>query len=399
MAKLKIQTMKVAELTPADYNPRTISDEALNGLTSSLAEFGTVQPIIWNKRTKRIVGGHQRAKALEQMGETETEVVVVSIPAAKEKALNIALNNPAIAGEFSDGLQALLTQVQGDDLDLFTNLRLDELLEGTGTEEPGEPTEPDEGPEIVVPEDAVTNVGDLWILGDHRLLCADSTIDENVDKAIGDKVPAMFCMDPPYAIYGSSTGLASDIVDDKMVRPFFEAIFRQCARVLPWYSHIYTFCDWRSWAAIWESAKRAKIAPQNMLVWDKGGGGLGSNYANCFELVAYLAKIKPVKHMRSKDEKGGKRLVYKPNILRHTRPHGDERQHNAAKPIALCEGLIDSGSDVGGLVVDLFGGSGTTLLAAEKQDRPCSILELEPRFADVIVDRWQNLTGGKAKRV
>jgi hypothetical protein len=123
-----IKTLSLDDLTPADYNPRTISDDALDGLRKSIERFDLVQPIIWNERTKRIVGGHQRVKAMRQLGRTEAQVVVVDLPETEEKALNIALNSPAIAGEFTDDLQALLGELAQEDEALFEDLRLGELV-------------------------------------------------------------------------------------------------------------------------------------------------------------------------------------------------------------------------------------------------------------------------------
>lgn len=119
--------MKLSELEPAGYNPRSISPEAMAGLDASLRRFGMVQPIVWNKTTGRIVGGHQRHRALMDAGETEAHVVVVQLDDAEEKALNVALNNPHISGEFTDELQQLLQEIaEGDPLG-FSELRLDEL--------------------------------------------------------------------------------------------------------------------------------------------------------------------------------------------------------------------------------------------------------------------------------
>jgi len=107
----EIRTLPLAALVPATYNPRTISDAALAGLRKSIERFDLVQPIIWNERTANIVGGHQRVKALQQLGRTEAQVVVVDLPEPEEKALNVALNSPAISGEFTDDLQSLLSVV------------------------------------------------------------------------------------------------------------------------------------------------------------------------------------------------------------------------------------------------------------------------------------------------
>lgn len=123
----KIVTMKLKDLAPAPYNPRRISPKALKGLQASLNEFGVVQPIVWNKRSKRIVGGHQRVRALQASGETEVSVVVVDLDERKEKTLNVALNNPQIEGEFTDDLSAILQDVQKNLPALYRNLRLDSL--------------------------------------------------------------------------------------------------------------------------------------------------------------------------------------------------------------------------------------------------------------------------------
>lgn len=128
MKTSEIVTMKLADLDAAPYNPRRISPRALEGLKKSLQTFGVVQPIVWNKRSKRIVGGHQRRDALLQLGETKAQVVVVDLKEKDEKALNIALNSTSIEGEFTDDVVALLTEIKLEDENLFTDLRFDDLL-------------------------------------------------------------------------------------------------------------------------------------------------------------------------------------------------------------------------------------------------------------------------------
>lgn len=124
----QIQKVKLSQLTFAPYNPREISEEALAGLKASLKRFGIVEPIVWNKKTGNVVGGHQRIKVLQEEGITETQVVVVNLSKAEEKALNVALNNPHIAGDFTDDLGGLLEVIKTDSIELFEMLRLDELL-------------------------------------------------------------------------------------------------------------------------------------------------------------------------------------------------------------------------------------------------------------------------------
>lgn len=132
----RIETRRVADLVPADYNPRKISPKAMEGLKKSLAEFGAVQPIVVNERTGNIVGGHQRVKALAALGQVETTVIVVDLSLTREKALNVALNNPHISGEFDDGLGDLLDEINGEMPELFADLRLDELLAPVEAEAP-----------------------------------------------------------------------------------------------------------------------------------------------------------------------------------------------------------------------------------------------------------------------
>lgn len=127
MLRHKIVTMKLKDLAPAPYNPRKISPKALRGLSASLNEFGVVQPLVWNKTTKRLVGGHQRARALLAAGETEAPVVVVALDEKREKTLNVSLNNPEITGEFTDELEGLLKEIQKDAPKLYNDLRLGTL--------------------------------------------------------------------------------------------------------------------------------------------------------------------------------------------------------------------------------------------------------------------------------
>lgn len=132
---MKIVEMKIADLKVAKYNPRTISDAAMAGLEQSLSRFGYVEPVVFNARTGNIVGGHQRVRALSKAGLKTIPVVQVDVELSEEKALNVALNNPHIAGEFTDDLQALLVELESGDKALFKDLRLDKLMARTAADE------------------------------------------------------------------------------------------------------------------------------------------------------------------------------------------------------------------------------------------------------------------------
>ena len=374
--------MRLSDLKAAAYNPREISAQALDGLKASLRAFGDISCVVFNTRTQRLVAGHQRVRALrEEHGDLVLRDGAIELPdgervhvrlvdwdEATERAANVAANSALIQGTFTDAVDALIAQIQQDTPDLASQVRIDDLLADIGA-----PPDPDEPPELPVGVDDVpeideprVNAGELWRVGEHRVLCGDATIDDDVDRLLAGKRSACVLTDPPYAIYGSATGISSDIADDKMVRPFFERLLRQCHRVLPTFGHAYIHTDWRSWAALWEGARRSGMSPKNCLVWDKGSQGLGSSYAQCYELVGFFAKLPPQKAMTSRQARG-QRMVHRPNVLRFNRPAGEERQHNAAKPVELLRELIRNSSDAGDAVLDLFCGSGSTLVAAHAE--------------------------------
>jgi hypothetical protein len=206
---MEIITKKLVELNPAIYNPRQITNEALAGLSASITEFGCVEPIIWNRRTGNICGGHQRLKVLQSQGLSETEVVVVDLPLEREKALNIALNNRHIQGDWTRTLGELLKEIEATTPELYADLNLEALVADIPELEielPEDATELDEVPELV--EEPVIKSGDLVRLGRHYLLCGDSTNAEDVTRlmsCIKGGQPTLgsvtLCLtDPPYCV-------------------------------------------------------------------------------------------------------------------------------------------------------------------------------------------------------
>lgn len=242
--------------------------------------------------------------------------------------------------------------------------------------------------------------GQVWRCGEHIVACGDTFV---VTPAVvaefveGGEVAAVV-MDPPYAIYGSSTGIGSDIADDRMVRPFFAQVFNTARALVREFGHVYAFTDWRSWSSVWEAVRGAGLTMKNCLVWDKGGGGMGSNYANAHEFCAFAHRLPPPRAMQSQ-QRTGIRPVHRPNIVRHGRVRGAERRHNAAKPVALLVDLVEASTDPGDFVVDLFCGSGSTLIACERAGRRCITTDVEPRWVAVTLRRWAEATGGTFERV
>lgn len=379
-------------------NPRKHPEEQIARLIGGIKEFGFVIPImVKSADDMTIVAGHGRLIAAQRLGLSELPYIAADhMTPAQVRAFRIFDNRVQSLGE--DDIELLDSEFDGlieDGFDLdFTGFNLDErqdvhkqVQKAKHDAEKGQKGEDDFG---TVPMNPITRPGDIWHLGPHRLVCGDSLDAMTMNVLIGEDQVHLIATDPPYAIYGSATGISSDITDDKMVRPFFEKILNIAKERLPWFGHAYFFCDWRSYPAIWESSKRVPtIEPKNLIVWDKGGAGLGSNYANTHELIGFFSKLPQQTAMGNRPS--GQRTVHKPNVMRHNRPTGDDREHNAAKPVALMRDLIENSSGPGDVILEPFSGSGTTLIAADQTDRICLGCEIEPKWCDVIIGRFQRL--------
>jgi DNA modification methylase len=372
------ETVKISALKAAPYNPRQISGEALAGLSKSLERWGVVQEVVANRQTGYIVGGHQRVAALKKMGVKEVPVVWVDLDDVEEKALNVALNNPHISGEFDDTIAGLLTEIRdGIGPDDFESLMLDDLLPPEATVVEGN-TDPDDVPEA--PEEPITKPGDLWILGDHRLLCGDSTNIQHVERLMGGQKADMVFTDPPYGINmqrsGSIKGDASMREAENIISGSVSSASIASKKSASWYFWVgfraYGFTEL-------EISKHRKIS--NCIVWKKPSIGMGHNgYRFQHEMCVFTGKV----------ENRGISDVWE--FGRDT-----SSLHPTMKPVDLVCYALENSSVKGDEVLDLFGGSGSTLIACEKTNRQCKMMELDPKYCDVIVKRWEDFTGKKAK--
>jgi len=393
MTEINIQYYKANDLIMAEYNPRQLTKDQYTQLKDSLTRFGLVDPLIVNKHKTRkniLVGGHQRLRIAKEMGLDNIPCVEVDLPYDKERELNIRLNKnvgewdyDSLANHFDVGE---LTEwgFSDDELQFWT----DEPTEGL--------IEDDDIPEV---EEAITKQGDLWMLGDHKVLCGDATKKEDVERLMDGQKADMVFTDPPYALFGNSTGVAG-ITDDKMVRPFFRDIFNMCRNNVKLYSHIYVCCDWHSAFSLEGVAKEQKLTPKNLCIWDKGDGGVGAMYQQCYEMVWFFANS-PIFNKTTGGKKigNGERTVNgKPNIWRFNRANKN-RKHTAQKPVEMMANAINNSSDIGGTCIDPFLGSGSTLIACTKTNRKCYGMEIDPHYCDVIVKRWEEYTGNKAERI
>jgi DNA modification methylase len=394
-------TKKINEISSAKYNPRKITDEAMGRLTKSLAEFGNIQPITWNVRTGNVVGGHQRLKVYKAMGKTEVDVWAVDLDEQKEKAANIALNK--LSGEFDmPMLKDILEEIDTGDLDMeITGFGMDEIALMMEDAHP-EVTE-DEVPEV--PVDAITKPGDLWLLGEHRVLCGDSTSEADVSRLMNGEKTDMVFTDPPYNIgFGgtmSSTSkngiLQSYVTENAKHRPiendkkteseFYDFI----CKIL---SIIQIKCD-GAWYMSFGSANLHEllrpitdlgIEYKSIIIWVKNQSPMGGG--------AYRRKYEPIIYGNFSNKFYGKPYA-EDDVWEFDRTHKNDL-HPTMKPVDLIANAINHGSLSGCSVLDLFLGSGSTLIAAEQLGRKCYGMEISPNYCDVIVKRWENLTGKKA---
>lgn len=387
----EIKKMKISDLQGWDRNPREITDEAMVGLTHSLQDFGLVQPIVWNKRTKRVVGGHQRLIVLKKHGIEEVGVVVVDLTPEREKILNVTLNNPEIAGTFSDDIGDILKEIEVDDVNLFDELKLDSLLrELIEDNEEKKKVVEDDIPEP--PKEPKTKAGDLWLLGEHRLLCGDSTKRDDVERVMdGEKIGILFA-DPPYGMrldadfskmnsklkmikYKSVKGGKYENVigdhDDFDARPVIEACFDPGEQF--WFGADY-----------YSSSLKNTEHEGAWLVWDKRlDESADKMFGSCFELCWSKKKCK----------RDILRIKWA-GIFGMEKEDCRKRQHPNQKPVLLIFEIVRR---VEGIIYDPFLGSGTTLIAAEQFNRKCYGIEISPAYCDVIVERWEKFTGKKAK--
>ena len=397
MAK-RIELWPVDRLKPYERNARTHSTEQVAQIAASIVEFGFTNPILVDSNDG-IIAGHGRLTAAQELGLKTVPVVVLDhLSERQRKAYIIADNQLALnAGWDTDLLRSELQDLAEQDFDLsligFSDEELADLLPDV-EELPPEDADPDDVPEV--PEEPITKPGDLWILGDHRLLCGDSTDVLAVERLMDGQKADMVFTDPPYALFGNSTGVAG-ISDDKMIMPFFRDIFSACRIHVKAFGHIYSCCDWHSCNAINRAASEVTLPAKNLIVWDKGDAGLGGMFMNCHELIWFFTNTPENRNTTKSAGKVGERPVNGvANIWRIKKVPPKQRSHNAAKPTELVNIGINASSDKGHIVLDLFGGSGTTLISAEETGRRCRVMEMEPKYCDVIVKRWQQFTGKTA---
>jgi len=386
----------VSALVPYARNARTHSDAQVAQIAASIAEFGWTNPILVDG-DKGLIAGHGRLLAARKLELNEVPVIELSHLTPEQKKAYILADNRLAenAGWDQELLKLELAELKSADFDLelmgFSDKELDELL--GMNEEGGGLTEDDAIPET--PVDPVSRPGDLWILGNHRLLCGDSTMLSDVEKLMGGELADMAFTDPPYNVdYGNSAkdklrGKDRRILNDALGDGFYKFLYDACVNLLLVTKGACYVCMSSSELHTLQKAwLDAGGKWSTFVIWAKNTFTLGrADYQRQYEPILYGWK-QGSDHFWCGDRDQS-------DIWNYNKPRVNDL-HPTMKPVELVERAIKNSSKSRDIVLDLFGGSGTTLIACEKTNRQARLLELDPKFVDVIVKRWEEYAGQKA---
>jgi DNA modification methylase len=396
---LKVEYRAVQSLTPYASNPRTHSPDQVAQIAASIAEFGFTNPILLGSDGV-VIAGHGRLAAANQLGlETVPVLVLEHLSPTQRRALVIADNRIAENAGWDEALLRLeldALQADGFDVDL-TGFDADALAELMAGDEPevGGQTDEDAVPEVS--ETPVSQPGDVWLLGPHRLLCGDSTEAGSFERLLQGERADMVFTDPPYNVnYANSAkdkmrGKDRAILNDNLGDGFAGFLL---AALAPTVAHcrggIYVAMSSSELDVLQTAFRAAGGKWSTFIIWAKNTFTLGrADYQRQYEPILYGWPDGAQRHWCGDRDQGDVWAIKKPQ---------KNDLHPTMKPVELVERAIRNSSRPGNVVLDPFGGSGTTLIAAEKSGRVARLIELDPKYVDVIVRRWQEFTGKTATR-
>ena len=444
---MEIVKVDINELISPEYNPRQINDTEMEKLKNSINEFGYVVPIIVNKHNNHIVGGNQRCLALKQLGYTMIDVIYIDEPDInKEKALNIRLNN--LSGEWDmpklekvidelkmEKFDITLTGFDIDNVESFDDLEVNNIpfnetiasdlnmglkpeINQSNADEPVTTHKEDEYAGRLTDDDVTVKIGDVYVLGNHRLMCGDSCDRQNIDILIDKDKIDLILTDPPYGINivntnGKIEGGKPD--NQGIVRYNAPVHFKERVRDLTGtvetpgvvqakrYKPILNddkpydptiLLELNVDSIIWGANNFASKLPDSpkWLVWYKKPMDKANNN-NFSDVELAWTNIK------------GKMCKLYPYLWSGLLREGNrkmelkERVHPTQKPVGLLINILNDYSDINNNILDLYGGSGSTLIACEETNRNCYMMELDPYYCQVIINRWEEFTGKKAEKI
>ena len=376
---LSINYRKSGDLIPYINNSRTHSDHQVQQVASSIKEFGFTNPILIDEGDG-IIAGHGRLMAAQKLGLDEVPTITLKgLTEAQRKAYVIADNQLAMNADWDlDALKVEVERLTELDFDIDLLGFDDDMLAGLMEEEPAEGlTDEDDVPELE--DDPITVEGDVWVLGDHRLMCGDSTSIDAVDKLMAGNKADMVFTDPPYNIdYQGVSDKRDKIKNDKMPDAEFIEFLKMSVMSC---ETMYVCCSWQYSHLFKQAMEDLARKPKAMIVWNKVNPAQHlDKYFKQHEIIFYYGDFGGQKTLRGD--------IWEMKRQRNT-------VHPTMKPVELIDmAMVDQPDKK--KVYDGFGGSGSTLIACEKNHRDCYMMELDPKYCDVIIKRWQDFTGQEA---
>jgi DNA modification methylase len=387
---LAVQFWPIDKLIPYIRNARTHSEEQVAQVAASIVEFGWTNPILAGADGV-IIAGHARLAAARKLGMDEVPVIVLDhLSETQRRALILADNRLALsAGWDEEMLRVELESLKADSFDLDLVGFTDEEIEDILTEDSRDGlTDDDAVPEE--PERAITAPGDVWVLGQHRLLCGDATQMADIEKVMAGGLADMVFTDPPYNInYQGRTEKKLKIQNDKLGSKFYDFLRDASANMLAvTKGAIYICMSSSELHTLHQAFTEAGGHWSTFLIWVKNHFTLGwGDYRRQYEPILYGWR-EGTTHFWCGDRNQGDAWMIK-------RPAAN-REHPTMKPVELVERAIRNNSKTRDTILDPFGGSGTTIIACEKTNRQARVVELDPKYCDVAVLRWQAFTGESA---
>ena len=402
----------VSDLNPYANNPKRHPAWHINQIQQSIEQFGFITPIIVNDKYE-IIAGHGRFAAAKQMALLQVPVILIdTLSDAEIKAYRIADNQLNLNTEHDiDLLRIELQELDGMDLEFnleVTGISTGQLDIIIGGEAPAEDDQADHIPQTE--EHHITKSGDLWIMGDHKMYCGDALETSSYQAVMGDKTADAVFTDPPYNCHVSGHicgngkiqhdefAMASGEMSDEEFEQFLAVTIKRLIEYSEDGSLHYICIDWRNIYTMISAAEGQYKELKNICIWNKSNAGMGALYRSKHEFVPVFKKGTAP---HTNNVLLGKSGRYRSNVwdypgvncFGHT---GELEMHPTVKPAAMVADAIMDCTKRGGIVLDPFGGSGSTLIAAEMSGRCARIIELEPKYCDVTIRRWQELTGKDA---
>jgi DNA modification methylase len=392
---MKIEIADINSIKPYENNPRKLSEKAIEKVAMSLKEYGFRQPIVVDK-DRVIVAGHTRFRASKKLGLKQVPVSIIdNLTEEQINAYRIADNRTAEESEWDNELLKMeIKELEAKDfkLDLlgFNEDQLNDIL----FEEKQGLTDEDEVPET--PEEPISKLGDIWKLGNHRVMCGDSTLIDNFDKLCTEQADMIFT-DPPYGMsYMGGRAKSDDKVklhgeiindnlrDDALISLVKDSLSTSLIKAKQGCSAYICF-TWRTYTEFYKAITDAGYKIKNCVVWDKKSIGLShGHYRPQHEFIFYCGEQWYGDKAQS-------------DIWQMSRGATSKYVHPTQKPVELICKAVENSSKNEDVIIDCFGGSGSTIIACEKLNRKARIMELDPKYCDVIVKRWENFTGKKAE--